>query len=38
MRKITFIIALTLALISCDNKSKVEKAVEAIPIVAMPAF
>ena len=32
MRKITFIIALTLALISCDNKSKVEKAVEAIPL------
>ena len=32
MRKITFIIALTLALISCDNKSKVEKSVEAIPL------
>ena len=32
MRKITFIIALTLALISCDNKSKVEKEVEAIPL------
>ena len=32
MRKITFAIALTLALISCDNKSKVEKAVEAIPL------
>lgn len=32
MRKITFIIALTLALISCNNKSKVEKAVEAIPL------
>ena len=32
MRKITFIIALTLALISCDNKSKVEKAVGAIPV------
>jgi gliding motility-associated lipoprotein GldB len=32
MRKITFIIALTLTLISCDNKSKVEKAVEAIPV------
>ena len=32
MRKITFIIALTLALISCDNKSKVEKAVGAIPL------
>ncbi len=35
MRKITFIIALTLALISCDNKSKVEKAVEAIPVEIM---
>ena len=32
MRKITFAIALTLALISCDNKSKVEKSVEAIPL------
>jgi gliding motility-associated lipoprotein GldB len=32
MRKITFIIALTIALISCDNKSKVEKAVGAIPV------
>ena len=32
MRKITFAIALTIALISCDNKSKVEKAVEAIPL------
>ena len=35
MRKITFVIALTLALISCDNKSKVEKAVEAIPLEIM---
>ena len=35
MRKITFAIALTLALISCDNKSKVEKAVEAIPLEIM---
>ena len=32
MRKITFAIALTIALISCDNKSKVEKSVEAIPL------
>ena len=35
MRKITFVIALTLALISCDNKSKVEKALEAIPLEIM---
>jgi gliding motility-associated lipoprotein GldB len=32
MRKITFAIALTLALISCDNKSKAEKSVETIPL------
>lgn len=32
MRKIIFIITLTLVFISCDKKSKEEKAVEAIPI------
>ena len=32
MRKIIFIITLTIALISCDKKSKVEKAIEAIPV------
>jgi gliding motility-associated lipoprotein GldB len=32
MRKITFIITLVLAIISCDNKSKVKKAVEVIPV------
>lgn len=32
MRKIIFIITLTIVIISCDNKSKEEKVVEAIPI------
>ncbi len=32
MRKIIFIIILTIALISCDKKLKVEKAIEAIPV------
>lgn len=32
MRKIIFIITVTIAFISCDKKSKEEKAVEAIPV------
>ncbi len=32
MRKIIFLITLTIAFISCDQKSKEEKAVEAIPV------
>jgi len=32
MRRILFIIAITLAFISCEKKSKVEKAVEKIPV------
>ena len=32
MRKIIFIIALIVVFVSCDKKSKAEKAVEAIPL------
>ena len=32
MRRILFIIAISVAIISCDKKSKVEKAVEEIPV------
>ena len=32
MRRILFIIAITIAFVSCDKKSKVEKAVEEIPV------
>ena len=32
MRKIIFVFTLILAFVSCDKKSKVEKAVEEIPV------